>query len=259
MINIVIPMAGHGSRMAMSVPDRPKPLINVLPGQPMIAFVTHYLALSQPHRFFFVCRDEHVEALRLENLFASLVRSFLIVTTREVTEGPACTALLTREHIDNDQELLIAYCDDYLDVRVDDILAQWRKAQADAGVLLFPSRHPRNAYAITDPEGRVVRVAEKERISTQAVAGFYYFSRGCDFVRGAERMMHKNVRAKGEFFVSSVFNELIEEGKKVLSRRVPASRNFSMGHPADLEQFRRIIMSKRQPRGHVRRSESSAV
>jgi dTDP-glucose pyrophosphorylase len=246
MINIVIPMAGRGSRMAVSVPDRPKPLVHVLPGQPMIAFVTHYLTLPQPHRFLFVCRDEHVEALGLESLFASLARNFLIVTTREVTQGPACTVLLTRKHIDNDQELLIAYCDDYLDIRTDDILARWRAADADAGVLLFPSRHPRNAYATADKSGRILRVAEKERISRLAVAGFYYFRRGGDFVSGAERMIRKDVRAKGEFFVSGVFNELIEDGKRILSHRIPASCNYSMGQPADLEQFRRVIISKRR-------------
>ena len=252
MVNIVIPMAGLGSRFAKAGQARPKPLIEVLPGQPMLTFVTRYLSLGEPHRFVFVCRSEHVEDFSLESVFKSLVRSFVIATTDDVTQGPACTALLASKFIDNDQELLVAYCDDYLDERIDEVLYEWRRKKAAAGALLFSSRNPRHAYAVTSASGRVLKVAEKERISAKAIAGFYYFREGRDFVRLAKRMVREDRRAKGEFFVSGVYNEFIAEGKRVVSRTIPARNNYSMGVPADLERFRRLIVSKRRPARHAR-------
>ena len=50
MINIVIPMAGRGSRFAKAGYIKPKPLIDVH-GKPMIEYVTKNIAPQEEHLF----------------------------------------------------------------------------------------------------------------------------------------------------------------------------------------------------------------
>lgn len=236
MLNVLVLMAGRGTHFAGTRHKCPKPMIEVVPGRRMIEFVVRYLTPSEPHRFVFVCLESDVRDLKLGQFFRSLTKRFVIVTTRRVTRGPACSALLAAREIDDD-EVLVAYCDDYLDIRIDGVLELWRSRHADGGLLLYPSKRAHDSYAITDRRGNVLRTAEKARISRHATAGLYYFKSGKEFVRCARRMIRNNLRADGEFFVSTVYNELISANRTVVASRIPARVNCSMGTPEELERF----------------------
>lgn len=59
MLNIVVPMAGAGSRFAVAGYADPKPLIPVH-SVPMIKVVIDNLTPACEHRFIFICQAAHV-------------------------------------------------------------------------------------------------------------------------------------------------------------------------------------------------------
>jgi NDP-sugar pyrophosphorylase family protein len=121
MLNIVVPMAGRGSRFADAGYTDPKPLIDVH-GKHMIEVVINNLTPSCEHRFIFVCQEEHVKAYKLDAIFANVCENFEIVTINGITDGAAITVLKARVFFDNDQPLMIANADQWVDV---DIYKTW--------------------------------------------------------------------------------------------------------------------------------------
>jgi NDP-sugar pyrophosphorylase family protein len=236
-INIVVPMAGHGSRFASSPDTDPKPLIEVVPGKRMIEYVIDYLTLPEPHRFIFVCREEHAGAFGLASLFRDRTIAYDLILTERVTRGPAETALLAEPLIDNDTELLIAYSDGFLTVDVGDVLHWARTRNADGAVITYPSSDPTYSYADIDGDGRVLRTMEKVVISPHATAGFYYFRRGGDYVAAAKAMIAAEATGV-EPFVAPTYNELIRSGKTVLSYPIRCDQKIEMGTPKDLADAR---------------------
>ena len=238
MMNIVIPMAGRGSRLTMERYGKPKPLIEVMPGKSMIELVIDYLSLPDEHQFIFICLSEHVRDFDLERFFGSKTKKHRIVRTNMITSGPASSVMLAKPWIDNQDELLVAYCDDYLELDMSRYLFYSRAGKADGMIVTYPSTDPMCSYAVLSGEGKVLRIAEKEIISPLATAGLYYFKEGREFVCAAEQMMRENQTAHGEFFVSPVYNQLIRSGKTVLSYAIRADQNMGIGSPVELLKFK---------------------
>jgi len=236
-LQIVIPMAGRGARFNASGFEIPKPFLKVAAGKLMIDLVIQYLTPKQPHRFIFVCRKDHATAFGLNDFFARRVKHFKIVTTDRVTRGPACTALLAGRHINDRHPLLIAYCDDYLDIFLDDFLDAWKAREADGGMLIYPSTDPANSYAVCGRQGLVSKTAEKKRLSRWATAGLYFFRQGGFFVQAARKMVRKEASVKEEYFVCPVYNEMIANGHKVIAFKIPGRANQPMGTPRALARF----------------------
>lgn len=236
-LQIVIPMAGRGARFSASGFEIPKPFLEVAAGKLMIDLVIQYLTPRQPHRFIFVCRKDHTTAFDLNDFFARRVKHFKIVTTDRVTRGPACTALLAEHHIHRQHPLLVAYCDDYLDICLDDFLSAWKARKADGGMLIYPSTDPANSYAVCGRQGLVSKTAEKIRLSRWATAGLYFFRQGSFFVKTARKMVRNRASAKGEYFVCPVYNEMIAEGRRIVAIKIPSRVYQPMGTPRALAKF----------------------
>jgi dTDP-glucose pyrophosphorylase len=105
----------------------------------------------------------------------------------------------------------------------------------DGGVLVFPATHPKWSYVRTDANGMVVEVAEKKVISNTATVGIYWYRKGSEYVRYAERMIAKNFRVNGEFYVAPVFNEYLDDGKVVAA--YGCYKMHGLGTPEDLEAY----------------------
>lgn len=236
MINVVVPMAGRGSRFARTHYGLPKPLIEVQPGKRMVDYVIDYLTLPEPHRFIFVCLGEHDRAYNLKSYFRRKTSGHEIIITESVTAGPAASALLAERFIENDEELLVAYCDMFLTIDMARFLAWSRRRGADGSVIAYPSTNPMDSYAKIDVNGRVTETAEKVLISDTATAGLYYFRSGRDFVLAARKMLANKPSRGIELFVSPCFNELIRRGKVVLAYSIRRDEKIEMGTPDDLRR-----------------------
>lgn len=239
MLNIVIPMAGAGSRFAKVGFKEPKPLIPVH-GVPMVQLVIENLRPSIPHRFIFICRSEHLQSFDLENkLKAWAGGSTIVLNVDQLTQGAACTVLLAKELINTSEPLMIGNCDQYVDISIDDYLAEMDLQDLDGIIMTLLADDPKWSYVALNDEGHVTACVEKKVISQHATVGIYNYRKGSDFVSAAEAMIQKNLRVNNEFYVAPVYNELIEAGQKYGIYNVGAEGDgmYGLGIPSDLELF----------------------
>ena len=236
-VNIVIPMAGYGSRFSAAGYKDPKPLIDVF-GKPMIQAVIDNLRPQQPHRFIFICQRAHYAEYGLEKLFQeSLGSNWGCVQLDGVTEGAACTVLTASHLIDDDADLIIANSDQIVDCDMSDFIGFARETQCDGLVMTFPADDTKWSYISISPDGFGLEVAEKKVISPHATVGIYHFASGKSFIDAANRMIAKDIRVNNEFYVAPVYNELIAEGKNIRIWEIAESAMHGIGTPTDLQGY----------------------
>lgn len=231
-LNILIPMAGAGSRFEQAGYTFPKPLIDVK-GRPMIQVVTDNLNIKA--NYIYVVQKEHRDKYNLDSLLDLITPGCKIVETDGLTEGAACTALLAKEHIDNDAPLFFSNSDQFVEWDSNEFLYKMNETDADGGIVTFKATHPKWSFAKVNEEGLVTEVAEKNPISDIATVGYYYWKQGSDFVKYAEQMIEKDIRVNNEFYVCPVFNLAIEDGKQI--RTFNTEKMWGLGTPEDLNYF----------------------
>ena len=246
MLQIVIPMAGRGSRFAEQGYRLPKPLIPVH-GVPMTRLVIGNLRPSRPHRFTFICQRAHLDDHGLDAHLREWAPGCEVIAIDRVTEGAACTVLLAKGLIDSGDALMIANCDQYVDVAIDDYLADMDRRQLDGSIMTMKASDPKWSFVGFDAAGRVTTVVEKRVISDEATVGIYNYRHGRDFVQAAERMISRDLRVNNEFYVAPAYNMLIESGHKlgVYSIGTEGAGMYGLGIPEDLATFEAHEVSRR--------------
>ena len=234
-LNILVPMAGAGSRFTAAGYDLPKPLIDVR-GKPMIQHVVDNINLDG--KYIFIVQKEHYEKYSLKYILKLIKPDCEIIIIESLTEGAACTTLLAKELIDNDQPLLIANSDQWIDWSPEHFIGYVNRRKADGAILSFISESPKHSYSKIE-DGYITEVAEKKVISNHATVGIYYWKKGSEYVRCAEQMIEKDIRHNNEFYVCPVYNQLIESGGMVLPYAMP--QMIGMGTPEELDRFLSIM------------------
>ena len=238
-MNVLIPMAGEGSRFANEGYTFPKPLIDVN-GKPMIQRVVENLAFDA--KYIFLVRREHLEKYQMETLLRAISNGNCeIIVVEELTQGAACTALLARDIINSSDELLIANSDQVVEYSKENFNIMRKFMPTDSMVFVFNSLHPKWSFAKVSADGLVTEVAEKNPISNIATCGIYYYRNGSDFVNYAEDMIKLNKRVRGEFYIAPVYNELIAAGKTLTPFHV--QRMHGIGTPEDLRSYLKFLES----------------
>jgi len=228
-MNILIPMAGAGSRFEKAGYTFPKPLIEVH-GKPMIQKVVENLNIDG--RYIFIVQKEHYDKYSLKYLLPLIAPGCEIVQVESVTEGAACTTLLAKGLIDNDTPLITANSDQFVEFE-----EGWQSdllRTNDGNILTFKGVHPKWSFAKVE-EDVVTEVAEKRPISDDATVGIYHWSKGSDYVKYAEKMISNDERVNGEFYICPVFNEAIKDNKTI--QHIPVKRMWGLGTPEDLRTF----------------------
>jgi HAD superfamily hydrolase (TIGR01509 family) len=231
-MNVLIPMAGAGSRFAQAGYTFPKPLIEVN-GKPMIQVIVENLNIDA--HYIFLVQKDHYEKYNLKQLLNLIAPDCDIVIVDGMTEGAACTTLLAEEFINNDKPLLMANSDQYVEWDSNEALYEFGASNIDGGILSFKATHPKWSFAKVGEDGFVSEVAEKNPISDNATVGIYYWKHGYDYVKYANQMIDKDIRTNNEFYVCPVFNEAIQDGKKVRLKMI--DKMWGIGTPEDLNYF----------------------
>jgi len=237
MLNIVIPMAGAGSRFATAGYTDPKPLVRIH-GIPMIQLVIENLRPKEVHRYIFVCQQAHDQAYGLADKLETWAPGSTLIALNGLTEGAACTVLYAKSLIDNDAELMIANSDQYVDTDIDAYLNEMRHRRLDGQIMTMKACDPKWSF-IETKDGYVSSVVEKIAVSDEATTGIYNFKYGRDFVRAAESMIREDLRVNGEFYVAPTYNQLIRTGHKIGYTNIGSEGKgmHGLGTPADLQHF----------------------
>lgn len=231
-LNVLIPMAGAGSRFAQQGYTFPKPLIDVA-GKPMIEVVVNNLNIEA--HYIFLVQKEHYEKYNLKYLLNLIAPGCDVVQLDGITEGAAVTTLLAKDLINNNDPLVIANSDQYVEWNSNECMYAFSADDIDGGMLTFKAHHPKWSYARLGDTGFVSEVAEKQVISDNATVGIYYWKHGADYVKYAEQMIEKNIRVNNEFYVCPVFNEAIADGKRFRVKNI--DKMWGIGTPEDLDYF----------------------
>jgi HAD superfamily hydrolase (TIGR01509 family) len=231
-MNVLIPMAGAGSRFQQAGYTFPKPLIDV-EGKPMIQVVVDNLNIEAT--YIYVVQKEHREKYNLDTLLNLITPNCKIVEVDGLTEGAACTTLLAKEYINNDEPLVMANSDQFVEWDSNEFMYKMIEQKVDGGILTFTATHPKWSFAKVDEYGYVTEVAEKNPISDIATVGVYYWAKGSDYVKYAEQMIGKNIRTNNEFYTCPTFNEAIGDGKKIKTFNI--DKMWGLGTPEDLKYY----------------------
>lgn len=231
-LNVLIPMAGAGSRFESAGYTFPKPLIDVN-GKPMIQIVVENLNMDA--NFIFIVQKKHREKYNLDTLLNLISPNCTIVEVDGITEGAACTTLLAKDFIDNHNPLIMANSDQFIEWDSNEFMYKMNENNCDGGIVTFTSTHPKWSFAKVNQFGYVTEVAEKNPISDIATVGVYYWKTGSDYVKYAEQMIDKNVRVNNEFYVCPVFNEAVADNKKIKVFNI--DKMWGLGTPEDLNFF----------------------
>ena len=253
MLNIVVPMAGRGQRFAEAGYSVPKPLIPIH-GHPMTRVVIGNLRPTRLHRFIFLILREHAEKHGLDALLRQWAHGCEISYVDKVTEGAACTVLLARDLIDNEHPLMIANCDQWVDIDINHYLAAGDVPGVDGLIMTMWADHPKWSYVRFDNQGAITEVVEKQVVSNEATVGIYNFRHGYDFVRAADAMIAKDLRVNNEFYVAPTYNELITKGQKLAVYNVGKeyAGMHGLGTPKDLDLFLVDPVSQKTASGEYR-------
>lgn len=185
----------------------------------------------KPRKFLFCVKDKDIQNFQVDSVIKQLVPDSEIIIINDRTMGAVCTALLSIEFINNEEELILLAVDDFIEVSSENILQFFRESNSDAGVVSFNSVHPRYSFAKLDAENLVIEVSEKKPISKNALVSFYYYKRGSDFVESAKNVIRKDNLINGAFYLSQTLNEMILEQKKVSIYKI----NNEKFHPLKTE------------------------
>lgn len=231
-------MAGAGSRFVQAGFIDPKPLIDVF-GKPMIQWVIENLKPRIEHQFIFICLKEHNRIYNLQKKLTKLAPQSKIIEIDGLSQGAAETVLFATEFIDNQEPLIIANSDQFIEFNMDEFILNFKVKYMDGLILTMTANSPKWSYIKYNEAREVTEVREKEVISNEATVGVYAFSQGQDFVRAAHKMINKKMKVNGEFYVAPVYNELIAEGKKILFENIglDSEQMNGLGTPEDLTQF----------------------
>lgn len=245
-LNIVIPMAGRGSRFSEAGYKEPKFLIPIL-DKTMIEVVVSNLTPKREHKFIFVCQKEHIEKYDLKNKLSKLAENIEIIGICGITEGQVCTVLNAVDFINNEEALMTANCDQYIDFNIDDYLDYMDDKKYDGLIMTMTSKDEKWSYAKIDANGIVTETAEKKVISNEATVGIYNFRHGKYLVNAANKMILDNIRVNGEFYTCPVYNYLIQDGYKIGIYNIGEEYNgmFGLGIPKDLELFLKHPISEK--------------
>lgn len=230
-MNILIPAAGKGSRFHNSTYKKPKPCITV---DDEYMLVRAAKSLNVDGQYIFIIREN----IFRDDLAAKLYENFpscKIAVVDFDTTGAAETALIAEHLINNDDELIIANCDQIMNWNVDLALKQLRKF--DAGLVTIESDDIKHSYALIE-NNLVAKVVEKEVVSNTALTGIHYWKKGSDFVQSARIMIENNdTSANGEYYIGPSYNYLIKQGKKVGTYMASKNDIYFIGTPEDLQVY----------------------
>jgi len=237
MINILIPLGGKSDFFNSSEYQYPKSLIEIQ-GKTMIQRVIENYAEIEHKKFIFVVNQTDCDIYHLDSILKLLTNGNCeIVRLNGATRGGACSALLAIDQINTETPLIIANSDQVLEVDLANICQCFRDQMIDAGVVTFESIHPKWSFIRIDEGGSVIEAAEKRPISKNAIAGFYYFGAGKNFVIAAMESIKKDAHVNELFYIAPVLNELVLRGCSVGYKYIEATSYHSFYSPAKIAEY----------------------
>lgn len=241
-MHIVIPMSGIGNRFVEAGYKDPKPLI-VIDGKPIIEHVCDLF--PNENKFTFICNSKHLSETNMREVLLGIKPNSNVIEIPNHKKGPVFAVSLVEDLIDDDEEVIINYCDFGAYWDYEDFLKHTRDRNADGAVPAYKRFHPHmlgstNYAFMRDDDQWMLEIKEKEpftdnRMNEYASDGTYYFKKGSYVKKYFNELMEKDINLKGEYYVSLIYNLLVKDGLKVSIYDV--QHMLQWGTPQDVEEY----------------------
>jgi dTDP-glucose pyrophosphorylase len=239
MINILIPLAGTNQFFNESEFPYPKPLIEINDKTMIEHVINNFDDIKEEKQFIFIVNTDDCKKFHLDNVLNLLTDyKCRIIKIDSETKGAACSAMMAIEYINNDNPLIIANADQLFDDNLEEIITTFK--DVDGGVISFDSIHPRWSYARLDDEKYIAETAEKRPLSKHAIAGFFYFKRGEDFIESAMNMIKKDANVNGLYYISPTLNEMVLRNKKLSINKIENCKYHTFYTPQKIQEYERL-------------------
>tara|TARA_B100001250_G_scaffold374783_1_gene361844 strand:- start:3880 stop:5526 length:1647 start_codon:yes stop_codon:yes gene_type:complete len=242
-MHIIIPMSGIGKRFIDAGYTLPKPLIEV-DGQPIIEHVCNLF--PEENKFTFICNSNHLKNTNMREILIDIKPKANILEIPNHKKGPVYAVTLINDYIQDDEEVIVNYCDFGTYWDYNDFLYHTRKRNADGAIPAYKNFHPHmlgstNYAFIKDKKQWAISVKEKEsftnnRMNEYASNGTYYFKRGFYVKKYFKKLIDNSIHIMDEFYVSLVYNLMLEDGLKVSLYNI--QHMLQWGTPSDLEEYK---------------------
>ncbi|MDK2819748.1 MAG: hypothetical protein KFW07_02835 [Mycoplasmataceae bacterium] len=242
-IIVVIPAGGSGERFNDTEFINLKPFINLL-GKSMFEWLLIGFKSNKYNvEFKIIIREQFKEQYIDEIDYLTKKYNVDFHYINLVTEGTTSTALFLYDEMNNDDFLLLANCDQIVDINFDDFLDEHFALKVDGSILVFDNltRENKWSYVKVDRNNMIELVKAKDPISNLAVVGWYCYTKSKYFLSAGIKQIINLDKVNGEYYLCPTFNYLIKEGKKIGAIKISTSKMHAVGTPEDL----RIYLSEK--------------
>lgn len=235
-MNIVIPMAGLGTRFKNEGFEVPKPIIETN-GKTLIEHSVSTLGVEGNYIFITRKYENPEHNILLSKRLKEIVPNSIEIQLSEPTRGAVETVLSAKEYINNDDGLIITNCDQITDWDSEEFNMFINNPNIDGVVVTYPSTNPKNSFALIE-KGFITKLVEKEAVSNVALIGVHYWKRGSDFVDSAEKLLNDfEETGRPECYISESYNYLINDGLSIKNYHISENQYISLGTPYDLKIY----------------------
>jgi len=241
-MHIIIPMSGVGQRFIDAGFPDPKPLI-VIDGKPIIEHVCDLFPGED--KFTFICNAKHLAETNMRSELQRIRPNATIVEIPNHKKGPVYAITLIENLIEDDEEVIVNYCDFGTYWDYSEFLKHTRNRDADGAIPSYKGFHPHmlgstNYAFMRDDEQWMLEIKEKEpftdnRMNEYASNGTYYFKKGAYVKKYFNELMAKDINLNGEYYVSLIYNLLLDDNLKVSIYNI--QHMLQWGTPQDVEEY----------------------
>jgi len=243
-MKIVIPMSGMGKRFVDKGYIAPKPLL-VVGGKMIIEHIIDMFDRDEDE-FVFIVNDKHIWENNIDKVVSGLVKKSIVMTIPPHKLGPVYAVKAAYDNISDDEQVIVSYCDNPYLWDYDHFRGFVRDKNLDGCILTHTRFHPhrlastRMAYLKLGPDGLLEEIKEKESYTDNhwgenGSTGTYYFRSGRIMKHYFDECMEKDVNYNGEYYVTLVYNLLVQDGLRVM--KYDTTHAMVFGTPHEVEHF----------------------
>lgn len=243
-MKIIIPMSGTGQRFVDAGYRDVKPLITV-DGKPIIEHVVNLF--PDERDIIFVCNNEHLANTNMREVLERIAPSAKVVGIPPHKKGPVYAVSQVFDLIDDEEEVIVNYCDFSKYWDYNDFLQHTRDRSADGAISAYKGFHPHmlgttNYAFMRDDRQWLLEIREKQpftanRMQEYASDGTYYFKKGLYVKQYFNRLVDRDIQVNGEYYISMVFNLMKEDNLNISIYEI--QHMLQWGSPRDLEEYQR--------------------
>ena len=243
-MKVIVPMAGLGQRFVDVGYEKPKPLIEVAE-KPIIDRIVDMF--DSKDFLIFICNERHLEETEIREYLYDIHPNSLVVSVPEHNEGPVFTTLPYMDIIEDDEPVIVTYCDNPYIWNYKEFKKWTKESEVDGCILTHSGFHPHRlastymAYCKTKKDGSLIEIKEKEpytdnHMEEHASTGTYYFKKGSYIKKYFQDAIDNKIKhSNGEYYVTLVYNLLLKD--KLDVKVYDTDHVMVFGTPSEVENF----------------------